>query len=42
MPAAVVVHLTEMSDNICGLSGYDSTLLAAQTSKILSLISTES
>ena len=41
MTPAIVLLLTEMSDNICGISGYDPLLLAAQTSKILALATSE-
>ena len=40
--AAILTQLSEMSDNICSLVGPDSSLLASQASKILSLATTES
>ncbi len=36
------MQLTEISDNISGVSGYDSALLATQTAKVLSLATNQS
>lgn len=42
IPAAILMQLAEISDNISGVSGYDSTLMATQTAKILSLATNKS
>lgn len=41
-PNSILGQLAELSDNICSLTGYDSSLLSSQISKILALATHDS